>query len=75
MGEESLQGNFQPSQESCTSWLQIAHCSEQTANQNTNIVAEVYKVAHKRRSGLTGFLSSDTLFFLKVKHELHNLKT
>ena len=31
----------------------VANCSEQTANQNTNIVAEVSKVARKRTSGLT----------------------
>ena len=31
----------------------VANCSEQTANQNTNIVAEVCKVARKRTSGLT----------------------
>ena len=31
----------------------VANCSEQTANQNTNIAAEVCKVAGKRTSGLT----------------------
>ena len=31
----------------------VANCSEQTANQNTNIAAEVCKVARKRTSGLT----------------------
>ena len=31
----------------------VANCSEQIANQNTNITAEVYKVARKRTSGLT----------------------
>ena len=31
----------------------VANCSEQTANQNTNISAEVCKVARKRASGLT----------------------
>ena len=31
----------------------VANCSEQTANQNTNIAAEVSKVARKRTSGLT----------------------
>ena len=31
----------------------VASCSEQTANQNTNITAEVCKDAHKRISGLT----------------------
>ncbi|MCV6577092.1 MAG: hypothetical protein OIF58_15305 [Cohaesibacter sp.] len=31
----------------------VANCSEQTANQNTNIAAEVCKVAQKRTSGLT----------------------
>ena len=31
----------------------VANCSEQTANQNTNIAAEVCKVARKRTTGLT----------------------
>ena len=31
----------------------VANCSEQTANQNTNIAAEVSKVARKRTSSLT----------------------
>ena len=31
----------------------VANCSEQTANQNTNIAAEVSKVGRKRTSGLT----------------------
>ena len=31
----------------------VATCSEQTANQNTNIAAEVCKVARKGTSGLT----------------------
>ena len=31
----------------------VANCLEQTANQNTNIAAEVCKVARKRTSGLT----------------------
>ena len=31
----------------------VANCSEQTANQNTNIEAEFSKVARKRTSGLT----------------------
>ena len=31
----------------------VANCSEQTANQNTNIAAEVWKVGWKRTSGLT----------------------
>ena len=31
----------------------VANSSEQTANQNTNIAAEVWKVARKRTSGLT----------------------
>ena len=31
----------------------VATCSEQTANQNTNIAAEVCKVVRKRISGLT----------------------
>ena len=31
----------------------VANCSEQTANQNTNIVAEVSKVARERTSSLT----------------------
>ena len=31
----------------------VANCSEQTANQNTNIAAKVSKVARKRTSGLT----------------------
>ena len=31
----------------------VANCLEQTANQNTNITAEVCKVARKRTSGLT----------------------
>ena len=31
----------------------VANCSEQTANQNTNIAAEVCKVARKKTSGLT----------------------
>ena len=31
----------------------VANSSEQTANQNTNIAAEVCKVARKRTSGLT----------------------
>ena len=31
----------------------VANCSEQTANQNTNIAAEVCKVVRKRTSGLT----------------------
>ena len=31
----------------------VANCSAQTANQNTNIVAEVCKVARKRTSSLT----------------------
>ena len=30
-----------------------ANCSEQTANQNTNIAVEVSKVARERTSGLT----------------------
>ena len=36
----------------------VANCSEQTANQNTNIAAEVCKVARKRTSGLTVSLAS-----------------
>ena len=31
----------------------VANCSEQTANQNTNIAEKVCKVAQKRTSGLT----------------------
>ena len=31
----------------------VANCSERTANQNTNIAAEVGKVTRKRTSGLT----------------------
>ena len=31
----------------------VVNCSEQTANQNTNIAAEVCKVARKRTSSLT----------------------
>ena len=31
----------------------VTNCSEQTAKQNTNIAAEVCKVARKRTSGLT----------------------
>ena len=31
----------------------VANCLQQTANQNTNIAAEVCKVARKRTSGLT----------------------
>ena len=31
----------------------VANCSEQTANQNTNIAAEVCQVARKRTSRLT----------------------
>ena len=34
----------------------VANCSEQTANQNTNIAAEVCKVAHERTSSLTVML-------------------
>ena len=44
--EKSTRANLQPSRVSCSSWLQ-------TANQNTNIEAEVCKVARKRTSGLT----------------------
>ena len=40
----------------------VANCSEQTANQNTNIVAEVCKVPRKRTSGLTVIFAC--LFFL-----------
>ena len=46
-----MQANLQPSRASCTS--RSKNCSEQTANQNTNIAGEVCKVAHKRTSGLT----------------------
>jgi len=33
--------------------VQVATCSTQTANQNTNVPAEVCKVPIKRTSGLT----------------------
>ena len=33
--------------------MQVAACSMQTVNQNTNVAAEVCKVARKRTSGLT----------------------
>jgi len=34
----------------------VANCSEQVVNQNTNVAAEVCKVAQKRTSGLTVIL-------------------
>ena len=43
----------------------VANCSEQTANQNTKIVAEVSKVVRKRTSGLTAII---TLISLQVLH-------
>ena len=42
----------------------VANCSEQTANQNTNIAAEVSKVARKRTSGLT--IMIDVLLFCSL---------
>ena len=52
--EEPTRANLQPSQASCSSWLQIAQkLSEQTAKQNTNIPTEVCKVEQERTSGLT----------------------
>ena len=44
----------------------VANCSEQTANQNTNIAAEVCKVARKRTSGLTVSLLSDKVMYFEV---------
>ena len=53
--EESTRANLQPSRATPGSKLfePVANCSKQTANQNTNIAAEVYKVARKTTSGLT----------------------
>ena len=55
----------------------VANCSEQTANQNTNIAAEVCKVARKRTSGLTvnqlKFNRSSCLFFSSVMYCLSAL--
>ena len=43
----------------------VANCSEQTAIQNTNIAAEVSKVARKRTSGLTVMSCQILLLFHK----------
>ena len=54
-----MRANLQLSCASC------ANCSEQTVNQNTNIVADVCKVVRKRTSGLTvkGLCHSDLMDF------------
>ena len=43
--------NFQT--EASKLFAAVANCSEQVVNQNTNVAAEVCKVAQKRTSGLT----------------------
>ena len=48
----------------------VANCSEQTANQNTNIAAEVCKVAWKRTSGLT-VTANQRARFLTLKNCLY----
>ena len=68
--EESRRSNLQPLFEL------VANCSEQTANQNTNILAEVCKVARKRTSGLTvsaHLLSGHPLFSGQLSRVPKNL--
>ena len=43
----------------------VANCLEQTANQNTNIAAEVFKAARKRTSGLTVRIE---IYLINKKH-------
>ena len=51
LAEESTRANFQPLRASL--YEPVASCSEQTANQNTNIAEEVCKAERKRTFGLS----------------------
>ena len=59
--EESTRANSQLSRGSCSSRLQFVQ-SKLPINENTNIAAEVCKVARKRTSGLTVTLSRPRFF-------------
>ena len=50
----------------------VANCSEQTANQNTNIAAEVCKIARERTSGLT--VSASKLLELHLIEDIEKKK-
>ena len=50
----------------------VANCSERTANQNTNIAAEVCKIAWKRTSGLT--VSASKLLELHLIEDIEKKK-